>query len=77
MSDEVHVGDIVSRWHDSGTFGAQLIYGEVVRVNRVTFTVKWEYGNTFKIDKNAVQLVTGWEEVCARETISKRDRWVE
>lgn len=77
MSDEVHVGDIVSRWHDSGAFGAQLIYGEVVRVNRMTFTVKWEYANTWRIDKHAVQLVTGWEEIAAREILSKKERWNE
>lgn len=77
MSEEIKRGDVVSRWHNTGAFGMQLVYGEVARVNRVTYTVRWEYGNTWRIDKHRVTLVTGWEEIEAREMISKRERWVE
>ena len=31
-----------------------LIYGQVVRVNRVTVTVKWESGKTWRIAKDDV-----------------------
>lgn len=46
--------DIVFRWHDAGCEGMTLIYGQVVRVNRVTVTVKWESGKTWRIDKSDV-----------------------
>lgn len=77
MSDEVKEGDIVSRWHDTGAFGMTPVYGEVVRVNHLTYTVRWEYGNTWRIPKHQATHVTGWEECAAREIISKRERWNE
>lgn len=47
-------GDIVFRWHDAGCMGMTLVYGQVVRVNRVTTTVKWETGKTWRIAKDDI-----------------------
>lgn len=52
-------GDIVNRWYDSGAFGAQMIFGEVVRVNRKTVTVRWEGNRIWRIVPQEIQPVTG------------------
>ena len=43
------VGDRVFRWWDSGAFGAQLQPLTIVRVNRVTVTVRTDHGSTFRM----------------------------
>lgn len=39
--DNIKPGTLVFKWHDSGAFGPKPMYAEVVRVNRVTATIKW------------------------------------
>lgn len=42
---EAKVGMLVYRWHDSGAFGMQIVFGHIRRINRKTVTVEWE-GNS-------------------------------
>lgn len=42
-------GDRVARWWDSGAFGMDLQPLTVVRVNRVTATVRTDQGSEFRI----------------------------
>jgi hypothetical protein len=52
-------GEIVYRYFNSGAFGEQQIFGEVVRVNRKSVTVRWEGGNVWRIESHHLYLVTG------------------
>ena len=52
-------GDVVNRWHDTGAFGNRMVFGEVVRVNRKTITVRWEGGRVWRIEPQHLELVTG------------------
>lgn len=52
-------GDIVNRWHDSGAFGPQMVFGEVVRINRKTVTVRWEGNRVWRIVPQEIQCITG------------------
>ena len=52
-------GDIVNRWHDTGAFGYQMVFGEVIRVNRKTVTVRWERNRIWRIEPHHIDLITG------------------
>lgn len=51
-------GAVVQRYHDSGAFGMTLVFGEVVRVNRVTVTVRWEWGNVTRSQPHQIEPVS-------------------
>jgi len=53
------VGNVVRRWHDSGCYGNVPVFGEVVRVNRKTVTVRWESSEVWRIEPKHIDLVTG------------------
>ena len=46
---DLAAGDRVARWWDSGAFGADLQPLTVVRVNRVTATVRTDQGGMFRV----------------------------
>lgn len=50
---------VVSRWFDTGALGPTLVFGEVVRVNRVTVTVRWENGRTWRISPDDLDILKG------------------
>lgn len=52
-------GDVVNRWHDAGCMGMQMVFGEVIRVNRRTVTVRWERNRVWRIEPQHIELVTG------------------
>jgi hypothetical protein len=56
---ELKVGQVVYRYHDTGAMGVTPVFGEVVRVNRMTITVRWEGGNTWRIEPQ--HLTPVWE----------------
>lgn len=39
--DNLKPGMLVYKWHDTGAMGMSPMYADVVRVNRVTVTVRW------------------------------------
>jgi hypothetical protein len=47
--DDLHKDDRVCRWWDSGAFGMELMPLTVVRVNRVTATVKTDQGDVGRV----------------------------
>ena len=53
------VGDVVNRWHDSGCMGMTMVFGEVIRVNRKTITVRWERNRVWRIEPHHIELITG------------------
>lgn len=58
---DLHPNDRVYRWWDSGAFGAQIQALTVVRVNRVTVTVRTDAGNTFRLSPADVAGRVDWE----------------
>jgi hypothetical protein len=47
----VRVGDIVATWHDTGAFGAQILFGAVIAAGPKVYRVRWESGATNRIEQ--------------------------
>lgn len=45
------VGDYIKTWHDTGTFGVELFYSRIVKINRVNVRVLTENGDLVKVSK--------------------------
>ncbi len=66
------IGQIVNTWHDTGAFGSQMVFGEIIRVNKKTITVKWESGLVKRIEPQHLELVTGkLEQEIRKEYLNK------
>jgi len=44
-------GDIIATWFDTGAFGAQLLFGVVIASGPKSYRVRWESGNTSRIEQ--------------------------
>lgn len=61
----VEVGDRLYRWWDAGggkTFGAEQQELNVVRVNRLTYTVTTDQGSQFRIPHADIAGYVDWED---------------
>jgi hypothetical protein len=55
-------GDRVYRWWDTGAFGPSPQPLTVVRVNRLTVTVRTDEGGTFRLPYKDIAGLVDWEE---------------
>lgn len=58
---ELEPGDLVYRWWDAG-IKMEIQPLQVIRVNRVTITVRTQYGNVFRLPYASVEGRVDWDE---------------
>lgn len=54
MSAKIHtfkVGDIIATWHDTGAFGATIVFGLVIAAGPKTYRMRWESGHTNRLEQ--------------------------
>ncbi len=45
------VGDVIATWHDTGAFGATIVFGAVIAAGPKAYRVRWESGMTNRIEQ--------------------------
>lgn len=69
-------GDVIAMWFDTGTFGAQILFGVVIAAGPKAYRVRWESGITNRIEqgRSICWLYDDWRDYSDEEiaTIAKR-----
>lgn len=69
--DAMKRGDLVQTFFDTGAFGAQVLYGEVIAAGPKAYRIRWESGLTNRVPQGYFDVKPAEDVELARECLAK------